>query len=80
MKSVQLTHFALLRDQRGLSSETHETSTETVGELYDELAALYCFTLPRNFVKAALNSEFVPMDTPFESGDEIVFIPPVAGG
>lgn len=80
MKSVQLTHYAVLREQRGVGSETRETSAETVGELYDELAAQYGFTLAQNFVRAALNSEFVAMDAPFETGDEIAFIPPVAGG
>jgi len=80
MKTITIHHYAVLREQRGLSSETHSTEAQTLGGLYEELAAAHGFTLPTSAVKAAVNNSFTSMDEPFNDGDEIVFIPPVAGG
>jgi molybdopterin converting factor small subunit len=33
-----------------------------------------------NLVRAAVNNEFRAHDSAIEEGDEVVFIPPVAGG
>jgi len=80
MKSVTLKHYAVFREQRGLSSEEYETAARTLDELYRDLAGKHGFSLPSNVVKAAVNDSFTSMDAPFEDGDEIVFVPPVAGG
>lgn len=80
MKSVTLTYFAVLRDQRGIASETYSTEARTLEGLYEELAATHGFSLPASAVKAAVNDSFTSMDEPFNEGDEIVFLPPVAGG
>lgn len=80
MMTVSIRYFALLREQRGLSEEKLETAATTPAALYEELRARYGFTLPADRIRAAVNGEFVAADVPLQSGAEIVFIPPVAGG
>ena len=79
-KTVHLQYFALLREQRGLGSETLATSAATAAQLYDELRARHAFTLPTDRLRVAINNEFAPWSTPLSEGAHIVFIPPVAGG
>jgi len=80
MTQVSLHYFALLREQRGQSSESLTTNAANAGELYRELAQRHGFTLPVTHVRVAINGEFAAWDTALRSGDELVFIPPVAGG
>lgn len=80
MITVSIRYFALLREQRGASSESLETAAATPTALYNELRERHGFTLPADRVRAAVNGEFVPADAPLPSNAEIVFIPPVAGG
>ena len=44
MTTVTLHYFALLREQRGLSSESLTTGAATAAALYDELARRHGFT------------------------------------
>lgn len=80
MKRLRIQYFALLREQRGASVEELATAAATPTELYEELRARHRFTLPADRVRAAVNGEFVAADARLGDGDEIVFIPPVAGG
>lgn len=80
MKTVHLQYFALLREQRGTSTETLKTAAATAAELYTELRARHRFTLPAENLRVAINGEFAPWTTPLADGTELVFIPPVAGG
>lgn len=80
MPAVSIQYFALLREQRGLTREQLATSAATPTELYEELRARHGFTLPANRVRAAINGEFVAAGATLRDGDQIVFIPPVAGG
>lgn len=80
MTTVTLHYFALLREQRGLSSESVTTGAAHAGELYRELAQRHGFTLPLANVRVAINGEFAAWETALRTGDELVFIPPVAGG
>jgi molybdopterin synthase sulfur carrier subunit len=80
MPKLHVQYFAILREQRGLSEETIETTAATPGALYDELRAAHRFTLPRERIRVASNDEFVAADAPLREGDRVVFIPPVAGG
>ncbi|MCB1104060.1 MAG: MoaD/ThiS family protein [Opitutaceae bacterium] len=77
---LQLQYFALLREQRGLTEETVETTAGTPVALYEELRVRHAFSLPADRVRAAVNGAFVAADAPLKDGDRIVFIPPVAGG
>jgi molybdopterin converting factor subunit 1 len=80
MKNLTVQYFAILREQRGLTSEKLTTAAATPTALYEELRAQHRFTLPADRVRAAVNDEFVGADAPLRDGDRVVFIPPVAGG
>lgn len=77
---LHIQYFAILREQRGATEETLETSASTPTTVYQELRAKHGFTLPAERVRAAVNDEFVAADATLRDGDRIVFIPPVAGG
>jgi molybdopterin converting factor subunit 1 len=80
MKTLRVSYFAILRDQRGLSEESLATAAATAAELYEELRSRHRFTLPRECVRAALNGEFAPWTAELRDGDALAFLPPVAGG
>jgi molybdopterin converting factor subunit 1 len=73
-------YYALMREQAGRSEETLETSATTPADLYAELVARYGFTLSREQLKVAVNSEFSDWSRKLAANDAVVFIPPVAGG
>lgn len=77
---LKIQYYALMREQAGRSEETLETSASTPAGLYEELVARYGFTLSRDQLKVAVNSEFSDWSRKLEVGDAVVFIPPVAGG
>ena len=80
MLRLNLRYYALLREQAGRQSETVDTAAATPAALYDELAARHGFRLPASQLRVAVNSAFCDWQRPLEDGDEVVFIPPVAGG
>jgi molybdenum cofactor guanylyltransferase len=77
---LRVQYFALMREQAGRSEETIETAAATPADLYAELAGRHGFTLARRQLKVAVNSEFSEWQRPLAAGDDVVFIPPVAGG
>jgi molybdenum cofactor guanylyltransferase len=77
---LKIQYYALMREQAGRSEETLETSAVTPADLYTELAARYGFTLSREQLKVAINSEFSGWSQKLAADDAVVFIPPVAGG
>lgn len=80
MARVTLRYYALLREQAGCQEERLDTRAADPAALYDELAARHGFHLPRALLKVAVNSAFADWSRPLADGDEVVFIPPVAGG
>ncbi len=80
MITLSIQYFAILREQRGTTQETLSTDSTTPQELYVELSSKHPFTLPASRVRAAVNGQFVDPTVVLSDGDEIVFIPPVAGG
>jgi molybdopterin converting factor subunit 1 len=80
MPRLRLQYFALLREEAGRQSETVETAAPTPAALYTELAARHGFRLPAAQLRVAVNAAFSDWDRPLQDGDEVVFIPPVAGG
>ncbi len=78
--TIRVCYFAMLREQAQRDQETRQTDTTTVAALYAELAQAYRFTLPVTSLRAAVNSAFVATDSPLKDGDEVTFVPPVAGG
>jgi molybdopterin converting factor subunit 1 len=77
---LKVQYYALMREQAGRSEETIETAARTPADLYSELKERYGFTLSREQLKVAINSEFSVWSHPLVTGDAVVFIPPVAGG
>ena len=78
MPTVDVKYFALFRERAGRDSERVATPAPTVGALYDELRPR--LGLDAALVRAAVNGEFAEMDRALNDGDEVVFVPPVAGG
>jgi molybdopterin-guanine dinucleotide biosynthesis protein A len=77
---LNIRYYALMREQAGRSEEIVETTAATPADLYTELHARYGFTLAREQLKVAVNSEFSDWSRKLAAGDAVVFIPPVAGG
>jgi molybdopterin converting factor subunit 1 len=80
MARVRLKYYALLREQAGRGEEDVETTATDPAALYHELALRHGFSLARSQLKVAVNAEFSDWSRPLADGDEVVFIPPVAGG
>jgi molybdopterin-guanine dinucleotide biosynthesis protein A/molybdopterin converting factor small subunit len=82
MPAIQLKiqYFAVLREERGVSEETLETRAENPAQLFQELADRHGISFPGDRLKVAINDEFTSWETPLHDGDNVVFIPPVAGG
>jgi molybdenum cofactor guanylyltransferase len=79
-KSVRVMYFAKLREARGVSEETTETLACTAAGLYEELRFKHRLPLEINSLRVAINGEFADWNTRLTDGNEVVFIPPVAGG
>ncbi len=79
-KSIRVQYFALLRDQAGRSHEQLATGARTAAALFAELQQRYPFTLTMDQLRVAINAEFAEWTQDLRDGDEVVFIPPVAGG
>lgn len=77
---VNVRYFAALRDQRGLPAEAIESEKSNPADIYADLSTQYTFTLSERQVRFAVNGEYVEADHELNDGDELVFIPPVAGG
>ncbi len=77
---IEIRYFASLRELAGKSHEILETSATNGRELYSELQKRYGFKLEEKHLKLSLNRRYVDFESKIQSGDELVFIPPVAGG
>ncbi|HEY1434046.1 MAG TPA: MoaD/ThiS family protein [Thermoanaerobaculia bacterium] len=79
---IRLLHFASFREAIGRDEESREVAAGTrVGELWTVLGGEV--PLFRRFATpppAAVNREYVSSDTVLREGDEVAFLPPVAGG
>lgn len=81
MGRVHVKYFASLREAAGRDEEFVDLEkAETGGALYLRLKNQYGFSLHGNMVRVAVNETFVPAETVLRDADEVVFIPPVAGG
>jgi len=80
MKTVTVTYFAQLKELTGLSEESIQTDSETPAGLFEEIRAKHNISLKRKGMMVAINGDFSDWTHPLADGEEIVFIPPVAGG
>ena len=78
--TVRVRYFAVLRDRRGVASESVATSADTARDLANELTLRHDLDLPASLIRLALNGAFVEDTAPLAEGDELVLMPPVAGG
>jgi molybdopterin synthase catalytic subunit len=79
---IELLHFASFRDAVGRDRESREIADGTrVRELWTSLAReIPLFGRFPTPPPAAVNREYVPSETVLRDGDEVAFLPPVAGG
>lgn len=80
MRNISVIYFAALREQAKKREEKIDTSSETAVELYRELQSRYGFTLDSTEITVAINDRNASLGVVLQSGDRVVFIPPVAGG
>ena len=83
---MKITYFAWLREKVGLDEEevTLPPDVTTVGKLINWLAGRSPqFEDAFEFVEVAkvvVNQTYVDNDQPVKNEDEVIFIPPIAGG
>ncbi|WP_220747883.1 MULTISPECIES: molybdopterin converting factor subunit 1 [Jannaschia] len=81
---MQVLYFAWLRERIGLGRELVETNATTIADLVEELRARedrYAAAFAdMTTVRAALDQELVPLETPLGSAREVAFFPPMTGG
>lgn len=76
--SIKVRYFASLKDRVGRAEDTLDSSKlSTVRSVW--CAANPDATLPDNIL-AAVNMDYVELDSPVKEGDEVAFFPPVTGG
>ncbi len=73
-------YYAILRDKRGVDSETVETSASTPSELWEEMDSAHPFGVDRANFAVAVDDAFASWDDPLRDGCQVVFLPPVSGG
>jgi len=79
---IRLLHFASFRDAVGREEESREVAE---GARIEDLWAVLSLEVPlfarfSAMPPAAVNREYVPAGTRLSEGDEVAFLPPVAGG
>lgn len=77
--NLKLRWVAVLREERGVASEQVEWTGGALA-LYQDLRHRHGLGLPPERVLLSVNECFVPWDHPLAEGDELIFLPPMAGG
>lgn len=79
---ITLRYFAAIREITGRSHEVVTLPSEaTIADARAWLVARYAALAPiLDRCVAARNRAFAEPDTPLQEGDEVVFLPPMAGG
>ena len=78
--TISVKFFAALRDEAGKTQEELPTTAETPEDVFEELALKYGFKLSQQQVRYAVNGAYVDPRHTLSEGDELVIIPPIAGG
>ena len=79
-KTIHISYYAMLREQRGLTKETITTTMTTPAELYEQLREQHSFTLNPENIHVAVNDTFADWHTALHDDDTIIFLPPYSGG
>lgn len=80
VRTIRVLYFALLREQRGCGEEELETAARTPLELFEELREQYGLALDPGSMKVVVNEAFCEWSRELQEGDEVAFVPPIAGG
>ncbi|HRF59387.1 MAG TPA: MoaD/ThiS family protein [Fimbriimonadaceae bacterium] len=78
--TVHVRYFAVLRERAGRERESVEIEPMTARELVDRLIRERGLGLPSPLIRIAVGGAFVEDGSVLADGDEIVLLPPVAGG
>jgi len=79
MIEIHLTYFASLRERFGKSKETLRGEFRTPKDVFERISE-NSENLELNHFKVAINDSYSSFDAVLKDGDQICFIPPVAGG
>lgn len=78
---VRIRYFARLREVAGKDFEDLTlNAADDAGTIYGRLKTTHNFPYERNELRVAINGQFANFELPLKDGDELAFIPPVAGG
>jgi molybdopterin converting factor small subunit len=77
---INVSYYAMFREAAGCSGEAVESSAGDAVALFELLKSKHDFSMCRSHVRLAVNDAFVDWETSLNDGDQVVFIPPVAGG
>jgi molybdopterin converting factor small subunit len=80
MVEITAQYFAAFREQAGCEREVLATRSDTAAALFVEVSGRHGFRDPAARCKVAINGEMARWDAQLESGDVVLFFPPVAGG
>jgi molybdopterin converting factor small subunit len=78
--TVRVRYFAVLRDRAGQAEELYSTEAMTAGDLVLELIEVRKLGLSPALIRPAIGGQFVEAKYSLSEGDEVILIPPVAGG
>ena len=79
-RKIRVDYYAILREERGCSTEEVDTRAGSALELFTELKKRHGFSVGHEQMKVVINEEFSDWSKALCAGDTIVFVPPVAGG
>jgi molybdopterin converting factor small subunit len=77
---IEVTYYAVLREQRGLSTEQVLVPAGTAEALYDQLRKTHGLPPRSPSLGVAVNDTLGSWDQDLRDGDRVAFLPPVAGG
>lgn len=80
VRKIRVDYYAILREERGCSSEEVDTSAASALDLFTELKKRHGFSIGHEQMKVVINEEFTDWSKAISAGDTVVFVPPVAGG
>lgn len=79
-KKLTLQYFAQLKELTKKAEEDLSTQYATASGLYEQIKTKYKFPYKQKDLMLAINDEYVSWEQLLKEGDNVVFIPPVAGG
>lgn len=79
-RRIEVRFFAMLREQAGCTGVTLVSAAPDPLSLYGELQSRLRLPIDASLLRVAINGRFARLTDPLAEGDEVVFIPPVAGG